>query len=124
VQDTPDPPEILNAVAVLLRETITPLLTGSANYQVRVAANALDLVRRQLELQPAGDDAERRRLIALLGREGTLEELNRALCVAIEQHELDIASPGVAEHLWATTMAKLAVDQPSYALYRAELAGA
>ena len=35
--------------------------------------------------------------------------------------ELDLATPGVSDHLWATTMAKLAVDQPTYAAYRAEL---
>ena len=37
--------------------------------------------------------------------------------------ELDLTTPGLSDHLWATTMAKLAVDQPTYAAYRAELEG-
>jgi hypothetical protein len=34
---------------------------------------------------------------------------------------VDLNTPGLAEHLWATTLAKLAVDQPTYASYRREL---
>jgi hypothetical protein len=124
MQDTPDPTEILAAVAVLMRETIMPLLSGHPNYQVRVAANALDLVRRQIELQAGYDGAECARLKALLGVDGTLEDLNRELCEAIESHAVSLHTPGLAEHLWATTMAKLAVDQPSYARYQSELTGA
>ena len=32
----------------------------------------------------------------------------------------DLQTPGVAEHLWATTLAKVAIDQPTYASYRRE----
>ncbi len=124
MQDTPDPTEILAAVATLMRDTIMPLLSGHPNYQVRVAANALDLVRRQIELQPGFDAAEHERLVKLLGRDGSLEALNQALCEAIEAHAVTLETPGLAEHLWATTMAKLAVDQPSYARYQRELTGA
>lgn len=121
MQDTPDHTEILAAVTQLLREEIMPLLTARPNYQVRVAANALDLVGRQMALQAGYDHAEHARLVELLGRDGSLIELNQALCDAIESHALTLQTPGVTEHLWATTMAKLAVDQPSYARYQAEL---
>jgi hypothetical protein len=124
MQDSPDPTEILEAVARLMRETVMPLLSGHPNYLVRVAANALDLVRRQIELQPAADAAELAGLTALLGRTGSLEELNQALCAAIEERRITNETTGLAEHLWATTMAKLAVDQPSYARYQQELTGA
>jgi len=123
MQDTPDHTEILAAVTALLREEIMPLLSGRPNYQVRVAANALDLVGRQMALQDGFDRAEHGRLVELLGGDGDpdLMALNQALCVAIESHAITLETPGVAEHLWATTMAKLAVDQPSYARYQAEL---
>ncbi len=121
MQDTPDHTEILAAVTALLREEIMPLLNGRPNYQVRVAANALDLVGRQMALQDGYDRDEHARLVKILGRDGDLLDLNQALCDAIESHALTLDSPGVAEHLWATTMAKLAVDQPSYARYQAEL---
>ena len=121
MQDTPDHTEILAAVTQLLRDEIMPLLSGRPNYQVRVAANALDLVGRQMALQDGFDREEHARLVKLLGRDGDLMDLNQALCDRIESHELTLESPGVREHLWATTMAKLAVDQPSYARYQAEL---
>lgn len=118
MQDAPDPKEILDAVARLLRETVMPELSGHTGFLVRVAANAVDLVGRQIELQPDCDKAELERLRALLGRDGTLEELNRALCTAIEDHAMTLETPGLAAHLWATTLAKLAVDQPKYSAYR------
>jgi hypothetical protein len=39
----------------------------------------------------------------------------------IASGEADLRTPGLAEHLWQTTLAKLAVDQPNYAAYRREL---
>jgi hypothetical protein len=121
MQDTPDHTEILAAVTQLLRDEIMPLLTARPNYQVRVAANALDLVGRQMAMQDRFDREEHQRLVKILGRDGSLIELNQALCDAIESRALTLQSPGVHDHLWATTMAKLAVDQPSYARYQAEL---
>ena len=61
------------------------------------------------------------RLRALLGIDGSVTDLNRTLADRIARGELDLATPGLAEHLWATTMDKLAVDQPSYASYKREL---
>ena len=118
MQDEPTPPEMLAAVAALLRETVMPQLSGHTAFLVRVAANALDLVRRQVELEPAADAAELGRLRRLLGRNGELLELNEALCEAIETGEMTLETPGLADHLWATTLEKLAIDQPSYAPYQ------
>ena len=65
--------------------------------------------------------AEAARLCRLLGSEGSLIELNRALADGIARGEVDLGTPGLAEHLWQTTMDKLAVDQPNYASYRREV---
>jgi hypothetical protein len=48
-------------------------------------------------------------------------ELNRAVSESIAKGEVDLQTPGLSEHLWQTTMDKLAVDQPNYASYRREL---
>ena len=64
-----------------------------------------------------------RGLARLLGEEGTLGELNRALAGRIAKGEADLQTPGLAAHLWQTTMDKLAVDQPNYASYKRELEG-
>jgi hypothetical protein len=123
MQDEPTPPEMLAAVAALLRETVMPQLSGHTAFLVRVAANALDLVRRQVELAPAADGAELARLRALLARDGDLLELNQALCAAIEAGAVTLQTPRLADHLWATTLEKLAIDQPAYGPYVRALGG-
>jgi hypothetical protein len=74
-----------------------------------------------LTLEQGGDAAEAARLSQLLGLQGSLIELNRALAGKIASGELDLQTPGLSEHLWQTTMDKLAVDQPNYAAYKREL---
>jgi uncharacterized protein DUF6285 len=121
MQDEPTPTELIKAVADFLRNDITPAIGGHSAFKLRVAVNALDLVTRQLMLESSSDAAEAERLSQLLGRQGSLDELNRVLANRIAKGEADLQTPGLAEHLWQTTMDKLAVDQPNYAAYRREL---
>jgi hypothetical protein len=120
MQDEPMPSELIKAVADFLREDITPQIGGHSAFKLRVAINALDLVTRQLALEGGSDAAEAARLSQLLSIDGSLLELNRALAERIASGEADLTTPGLAEHLWQTTLAKLAVDQPNYAAYRRE----
>jgi hypothetical protein len=121
MQDEPTPEELIKAVADFLRAEIVPVISGHNAFKLRVSINALDLVTRQLALEQAGDVAEAARLAKLLGEQGTLGELNRALAERIANGEADLQTPGLADHLWQTTMDKLAVDQPNYASYKREL---
>ncbi|UGA45419.1 DUF6285 domain-containing protein [Bradyrhizobium quebecense] len=121
MQDEPTPTELIKAVADFLRNEIAPVIKGHNGFKLRVGINALDLVTRQLALAEAGDATEAARLKALLGADGTLMELNRALSEKIASGEVDLNTPGLPEHLWQTTMDKLAVDQPNYASYKREL---
>ena len=121
MQDEPTPIELTKAVADFLRNDITPLISGHQAFKLRVAVNILDLVTRQLTREDGSDAAELERLRALLGVDGSLTELNRILAERIAKGEVDLATSGLAEHLWATTMDKLAVDQPNYASYKREL---
>ena len=120
MQDEPAPSELIKAVADFLRNDLAPQISGHSAFKLRVAINALDLVTRQLTLQGASDAAELARLSELVGTDGSLLDLNRALAERIASGEADLATPGIAEHLWQTTMDKLAVDQPNYAAYRRE----
>lgn len=122
MQDEPAPKELLSAVAAFLRTVVAVEAEPRTAFQARVAANALDLVGRQITLQSAESERELERLTALLGEGVSIEELNDGLARALSNGTLTMQSPGVAEHLWLTTLAKLAVDQPNYASYRAELA--
>jgi Domain of unknown function (DUF6285) len=121
MQDEPTPEELIKAVADFLRNDIAPLISGHNAFNLRVSINALDLVTRQLALEQGCDAAEAARLSRLLGMQGSLTELNRALADRIAKGQLDLETPGLADHLWQTTMDKLAVDQPNYASYKREL---
>ncbi|WP_439363805.1 DUF6285 domain-containing protein [Bradyrhizobium sp. DASA03005] len=121
MQDEPTPIELTKSVADFLRNDITPLISGHQAFKLRVAINILDLVTRQLTREAGSDAKEVARLRALLGIDGSVTELNRVLAERIAKGEVDLATPGLAEHLWATTMDKLAVDQPNYASYKREL---
>src|SRR3984957_3699290 len=121
MQDEPTPEELIKAVADFLRTDIAPDISGHNAFKLRVAINALDLVTRQLALAQGSDAAEAAQLAQLLGMQGLLGELNRTLADRIAKGELDLETPGLADHLWQTTMDKLAVDQPNYASYRREL---
>ena len=121
MQDEPTPIELTKAVADFLRNDIAPTITGHNAFKLRVAINMLDLVTRQLTLEEGSDAAEAARLAQLLDMQGSLGDLNRALADRIAKGELDLQTPGLAEHLWQTTMDKLAVDQPNYAAYKREL---
>ncbi|MDO8399472.1 MAG: DUF6285 domain-containing protein [Bradyrhizobium sp.] len=121
MQDEPTPEELTKAVADFLRNDIAPLLSGHNAFKLRVAINALDLVTRQLRLEEGSDAAEAARLSQLLGQQGSLAELNRALADRIARGEADLQTLGLSEHLWQTTMDKLAVDQPNYGSYKREL---
>ena len=121
MQDEPTPEELIKAVADFLRNDIAPMIDGHNAFKLRVSINALELVTRQLALEQGSDAAEAARLSQLLGMQGSLAELNRTLAERIANGELDLQTPGLADHLWHTTMDKLAVDQPNYAAYRREL---
>jgi hypothetical protein len=121
MQDEPTPTELIKAVAEFLRNEIAPAISGHNAFKLRVAINALELATRQLALEQGGDAAEAARLTQLLDMRGSLVELNRALADRIARGEADLQTPGLSDHLWQTTMHKLAVDQPNYASYRREL---
>jgi hypothetical protein len=114
MMDQPSLRELLDAVREFLEKKAMPELKGHTAFHARVAANALAVASRQLE---HGADAEREelaRLQALLGQNGTLEELNRVLCHAIRSGNIDPCSPELQHHLEQTTRAKIKIDQPGY----------
>ena len=123
MQDRPSAAQLVAAVRDFLEKVAQPELRGHSAFHARVAANALAIVERELALGAEQDAAERERLRALLGGDGRLEAQNRELCRAIRAGEITEATPGLLEHLRATTLAKLAVDQPSYSGYRRAIEG-
>jgi len=124
MQDRPTPAELLEAVATFLRDHVVPVTSGTVAFHARVAANALDIARRQMALAPGAREREHAALVQLLGADPghDLAQLNRMLCQRIAAGAMDLGTPGLAACLWQITLDKLAVDQPSYATYVRALA--
>lgn len=121
MQDPPSPEELLKTVHDFLMNVALPKLEGHDAFHARVAANSLAIVLRSMSLSPEQDELELGRLRDLLGQEGDLMSLNRELCRRIRDGEIGLESEALQQHLWETTLAKLAVDQPKYASYRDEI---
>jgi Domain of unknown function (DUF6285) len=118
MQGKPTAAELVRAVRDFLETQAMPALDGRKAFHARVAVNALAIVERELESGRVACAAEHARLQALLGRDGSLAELNRELCRRIRAGEIDPGAAGVRAHLWETTLATVAIDQPKYATYR------
>jgi hypothetical protein len=121
VHDRPTTAQLVAAVRDFLEKVAQPELRGHSAFHARVAVNALAIVERELSHGAQQDAAERERLCALLGRDGPLEAQNRELCRAIRAGAISLDTPGLLDHLRATTLAKLAVDQPGYSGYKRAL---
>ena len=121
MHDQPSTAELVGVVRDFLQNVAMPKLEARDAFHARVAANALGIVQRELEIGPEKDPEERARLRELLDTDGTLDELNRELCGRIRDGELDLDSPGLLEHLRETTLTKVAIDQPKYSGYRRAL---
>lgn len=122
--DRPDRLEILQAVETLLDRDIKPRIDGPQGYHLRIAINMLRILRRELEASSSFERVEREGLEALVGEltsasdEGeALAEANAELCARIRDGRIAYDDPALREHLRATVMAKIAIDQPKYPSY-------
>ena len=122
MQDIPTPAEILAAAAAFCAPRCFPELSGRTCVQHPRRRQRPGDDDPPARTAPAAQAAERASLVAMLGLEGDLPALNAEFSRRLAAGEVDLDTPGVADHLWATTLAKLAVDQPTYWGYRAALA--
>ncbi len=124
MMDKPTLAEIVTAVREFIETKALPELRGHTAFHARVAANALAIAEREIATGMPAAERERARLKAMLGRDDTLENLNRALCARIAAGEITLETPGLADHLKATTLDKVAIDQPGYSGFKAAAARA
>jgi len=113
-QDRPTAAELVRAVRAFLDRDVLPKLEGATRFHARVSVNVLDIVARELDLGPAFDAAEHARLRALLDAEGTLGELDRALCARIRDGSLDARREEVLAHVRETVRDELRIAHPGY----------
>ena len=116
-QDRPTAAELLAAIADFLREEATPALDKAdprLAFQMRVAVNSLAILEREARLAPAADQRERARLVALLGHDGTLPDLNRELARQLREGKRDERNTQLMAHLEATIADKIAIANPKW----------
>lgn len=112
--DHPRAEELVEAVARWI-DSVRPGLPPRDAFLARVAANALSVVRRELIDGPTAELAAQARLAELLGRDGTVAELNAELCARLRDRAMDRDTPGLLAALRANITEQIAIDQPSYA---------
>jgi hypothetical protein len=115
MMDQPSAAELVTAVREFIEKHALPQLSGRTAFHGRVAANALAIVARELEQGPEATQSEAASLRAILGQDGTPEALNRELCRRLRDGRIDPMDPALARHLVTSTLAKVAIDQPTYA---------
>lgn len=109
--DNPPAAMLIAAVRSALEEGI------ASGFPQMVAANALGIALRELELGPDLAVEEMERLAELGFGEGRLAARNAALADALRaQDALD--EDTLVAHLIHTSIAKLTVDQPGYPAFR------
>jgi hypothetical protein len=116
-QDRPSAAELLAAIGDFLREEAIPALDRSEprlGFQMRVTVNSLAILEREARLGPDADRREHERLRALLGRDGTLADLNRALALELRTGQRDERDAALMAHLDATIADKIAIANPKW----------
>ena len=116
-QDRPTASELLAAIADFLREEATPALDRTEprlGFQMRVAVNALAILEREACLGRDADTAEQARLVKLLGRAGSLDELNGELARQLRAGARDERDTQLMAHLEATIADKIAIANPKW----------
>ena len=89
-----------------------------SGFALRVAANGLAIAAAEMRERERIESEGAKRIQAILGAEGAYESLNAALCERIASGDMALDDPALLDHLWATTMDVLAVEQPRYATFK------
>jgi hypothetical protein len=110
----PFAPDLLAIVQEYLATEISPQVSKVHQFQLKIVARVLLTVQRELELGPQANAEEAQRLRVLLGREGSLQELNAALAQGIRAGDFAIDDPALLSHLREATEDALRINNPKW----------
>ena len=110
----PDAPTLLNAAVKYLEDELLPSLEGYHRFKTRVTANVLNTIRRELEMRGAQAEAERARLVAILGHDGEVDALSLELSKRIRSGAIDLDDPALRVHLRQSVADALAINNPKW----------
>ena len=112
-QDRPSLAEIARTVAEFL-DGLRPNLEGESQYGALVSAYMLRIAEREIALSTALDAEEQKELAALLGRSGSLADLNRMLCESIRAGQSDDDWTRALDVVLAQAVRKLRIVRPEH----------
>ena len=104
--------ELLTAVRQFLCEQVLPELDGFKAYNTRVAANALGIVARELEMG-AGLAELDARIAVSLGLDTQAEPVTRQIALALRDGTLAV-DDRLLTYLRQRTVLAIAIDNPKY----------
>jgi hypothetical protein len=104
--------ELLAAVRTFLREEVFPEMAGFKGYNVRVAANALGIVARELEMG-AGLVALDEQIAATFGLDLQAGPITRQIALALRDGTL-VADGKVLHYLRKRSLLAISIDNPKY----------
>jgi ABC-type transport system involved in Fe-S cluster assembly fused permease/ATPase subunit len=113
-QSIPKATVLLEAAVKYLETELMPTLEGYHRFQTRVTVNVLNTVRRELELRGAQAEAERSRLVAMLGHDGDVETLSVELAERIRAGEIAIDDKALRAHVRQSLADALAINNPKW----------
>ena len=113
-QSIPKAAVLLEAAVKYLETELMPTLAGYHRFQTRVTVNVLNTVRRELELRGAQADAERARLVAMLGHDGDVETLSIELAERIRSGAISIDDRALRAHVRQSLADALAINNPKW----------
>jgi hypothetical protein len=114
LHDRPTATELVAAVREYLERDVMSATEGRLAFHARVAVNVLGMVERELEVGAAQDAEEHDRLVALLGRDGSVRELTELLAHGIRDGSIDASWSDTVAAVRDTVRAKLEVANPRY----------
>lgn len=111
MRDQPDGAMLLNVATEVLRDTLMPLLPPAQRYQALMVLNAMGIAERQLKAGSVPEAVLQSRLAAVLGRQGSLADLEKVLAAAIRRGEAD-SHQEMQAVLWELAKARAAESAP------------
>lgn len=116
--DMPDTVELLTSVTQFLRGDVMAATSGRENFLARVAANTLEIVRREVELAGEHRHLELGLLNQLAGIAGDDVVTLRWTLVNALRADLPLDDPALQQYLRTSVANQVAIDQPRYSGFK------
>ena len=117
-EDLPRADELLGSVQDFLHNDVMAATQSRLNFLVRVAANSLAIVQRELAVGVEHRAREHSRLQQFFVSEDDLTSLRWRLVRGLRDGSIELEDAALQAHLRHTAVNQLAIDQPSYSGFK------